>query len=295
MPVLPKSVLFFALPLAVLTTHAQQKGTDTLIVHFAFDRSDIHAADSQRIIGFFTPHQKNYGPADSTDGPNNPFLIDSAVVIGYTDVVGGRSYNQGLSERRARSVALFVMNFLPQERASASRIEGRGKSEPLPGDDSLSRRAIIIVFYQGKPAPRVVHLDTPPPPPVRAPGEPDTVISLNNINFIANTPVLTDAAREAMPSTINNLRSFSDRFLEIDGFCNAPGPPLPPHDPLFQLSVQRAKYIYDILISSGFDSSRLRYKGLGNTRPVNAHPTTTAEMDENMRVEIKVFSKLPPS
>lgn len=174
------------------------------------------------------------------------------------------------------------------------RLEGRGKAEPLPGDDSLSRRAVVIVYYHDKPAPPVAKIDTPPPPPVRAPGEPDTTISLSNINFIANTPVLTDAAREAMPGTIDNLRSFRDRYLEIDGFCNAPGPPLPPHDPLFKLSVERAKYIYDLLIQHGFDSTRLRYKGLGNTRSVNAHPTTAAEMDQNMRVEIKVFSKLPP-
>jgi outer membrane protein OmpA-like peptidoglycan-associated protein len=295
MPVLLKSVLFLLLPLVVLTAHAQQQRSDTLTFHFAFDRSDIHATDSQRIKNYFIQHQKDFRPEDSSSGYSPPFFVDSAVVIGFTDPVGGSNYNQRLSERRAKSVMMWVMYWLPQERPRAGRIEGRGKTEPLPGDDSLSRRAVVIVYYHDKPEPPVARIDSPPPPPLHAPGEPDTVISLNNINFIANTPVLTDAAREAMPRTIDNLRSFSDRYLEIDGFCNAPGPPLPPHDPLFKLSVQRAKYIYDMLVNSGFDSTRLRYKGLGNTRPVNAHPTTAAEMDQNMRVEIKVFSKLPPS
>src|SRR6185437_10731427 len=274
MPVLLKSVLLFFLPLAVLTTHAQQKRSDTLIVHFAFDRSDLGLQDLDLLhqIARLSP--------------------DSVSIIGHTDIKGSVAYNQQLSIRRARSTQATLQNILSSNLPSI-RFEGRGKSEPLPGDDSLSRRAVVVVYYHDKPAPPVARIDTPPR--VRSPDEPDTIISLNNINFIANTPVLTDAAREAMPSTISSLRSFSDRILEIDGFCNAPGPPLPPHDPLFKLSVQRAKYIYDMLINSGFDSTRLRYKGLGNARPVNAHPTTTAEMDQNMRVEIKVFSKLPPS
>jgi len=273
MPILSKSVLFLLLPLAVLTSHAQNQKSDTLTFHFAFDRSDLQPADSpllSRIAGL---------------------AIDSISITGHTDIKGSVAYNQRLSESRAISTQTALQHLLPAT-SPAIRLEGRGKSEPLPGDDSLSRRVVVIVYYHDKPAPPVARIDTPPPPP-HPEGEPDTTLSLDNINFIANTPVLTDAAREAMPGTIRNLRTFSDRFLEIDGFCNAPGPPLPPQDPLYKLSVQRAKYIYDVLVQSGFDSTRLRYKGLGNTRPVNAHPTTAAEMDQNMRVEIKVYRKRP--
>jgi outer membrane protein OmpA-like peptidoglycan-associated protein len=271
MPILTKSVLFLLLPLAVLTTHAQEQKTDTLLFHFAFDRCDLRPADTNlldRITGL---------------------SMDSVSITGHTDTRGSVAYNQQLSMRRALSTQTALLALLPANQP-AIRLEGRGKSEPLPGDDSLSRRVVVIVYYHEKPPPPVARVEPPPPHPA---GEPDTTFSLDNINFIANTPILTDAAREAMPRTIDNLRSFSDRFLEIDGFCNAPGPPLPPQDPLFKLSVQRAKYIYELLIEHGFDSTRLRFKGLGNTRSVNPHPTTAAEMDQNMRVEIKVFSKLP--
>jgi outer membrane protein OmpA-like peptidoglycan-associated protein len=275
MPFLRKSVLVLLLPLVVLTSHAQQRRTDTLTFHFAFDHSDLRPADSDLLRQITN------------------LATDSVSIIGHTDTKGSVAYNRQLSIRRAVSTQ-SALQILLTPNPPTIRLEGRGKSEPLPGDDSLSRRAIVIVYYHDKPAPPIARVDTPPPPLVHAPGEPDTTFSLNNINFIANTPVLTDAARDAMPATIDNLRTFSDRYLEIDGFCNAPGPPLPPHDPLFKLSVERAKYIYDLLIQHGFDSTRLRYKGLGNTRAVNAHPTTAAEMDQNMRVEIKVFSKLPP-
>lgn len=291
MPVLLKSVLFVLLPLAVLTTHAQQQRSDTLIFHFAFDRSEVKSIDAKTIGQYFQDKVSTFACVDSPEMIIEGSYVDSVYVIGYTDKVGGSLYNQRLSIHRAEAISKLITRWLPEEFAN-KKVEGRGKSDLLPGDDSLSRRAVVIVYYHDKPAPPVSKIETPP---AHADNEPDTVISLNNINFIANTPVLTDAAREAMPRTIDNLRSFSDRYLEIDGFCNAPGPPLPPHDPLFKLSVQRAKYIYDMLVNSGFDSTRLRYKGLGNTRPVNAHPTTAAEMDQNMRVEIKVFSKLPPS
>jgi len=84
----------------------------------------------------------------------------------------------------------------------------------LPGDDSLSRRVLLIVYYRVNPAP-IVHVDTPQR--VKVPGEPDTVLTLNHINFIANKAELTEAAWDALPSNVANLRHFSDRYLEIDG------------------------------------------------------------------------------
>ena len=257
---------------------AQQHRADTLIEHFAFDRSAVRPADSAVIIGYFqdTAHSR----------------ADSVLVIGYTDTIGSERYNGRLSQRRALAVAALVGHFIPNScRKPWAFIAARGEADPLPGDDSLSRRALLIVYYRVKPAP-VVHVDTPPR--AKAPGEPDTVLTLDHINFIANKAELTQAALDALPSNVANLRSFRDRYLEIDGFCNQPGPPLAKTDVLFILSVNRAKFIYEYLISQGFDSTRLSYKGLGNASPVNAHPTTTTEMDQNMRVEIKVFSNPPP-
>lgn len=245
---------------------AQPARLDTLIVHFAFDRTNIRPADSIAIsnLALGTP--------------------DSILLLGYTDTTGSIPYNHRLSYRRALAAKAVLKLAIP------IRLEARGKADPLPGDDSLSRRALLIVYYQKTPAP-IVHVDTPQH--IKAPGEPDTVISLNNINFIANTAELTEAAQDALPSNIAYLRSYQNRYLEIDGFCNQPGPPLAKTDVLFILSVNRAKFIYEYLIKQGFDSTHLSYKGLGNASPVKAHPTTTSEMDQNMRVEIKVFSNPP--
>jgi outer membrane protein OmpA-like peptidoglycan-associated protein len=245
---------------------AQTRRADTLIVHFAFNRSAIRPADSAAL---------------SNLAARRP---DSILLLGYTDTTGSNAYNDKLSYRRALATKAVLR--LP----TPVRLEARGETDPLPGDDSLSRRALLIVYYRVKPAP-IAQVDTPRH--VKAPDEPDTIITLNHINFIANKAELTEAALDALPSNITYLRAYQNRYLEIDGFCNQPGPPLARTDPLFILSVNRAKYIYNYLITQGFDSTHLWYKGLGNASPVNAHPTTTSEMDQNMRVEIKVFSDPP--
>jgi outer membrane protein OmpA-like peptidoglycan-associated protein len=257
--------------------YAQERRADTLVLHFAFDRSTIRPVDSTAVTGYFMD-TKHMG-------------MDSVHIIAYTDTTGSEHYNTRLSQRRALSVVALAGSHVPAAcLRSLAQIEARGEADPLPGDDSLSRRALFIIHYNITPQP-IAHIDTPQH--VKLPGEPDTVLTLNHINFIANKAELTEAALDALPSNVANLRPFSDRYLEIDGYCNQPGPPLAKTDVLFILSVNRAKYIYHYLIMQGFNASHLSYKGLGNASPVNAHPTTASEMDQNMRVEIKVFRDPP--
>ncbi|HEV2478468.1 MAG TPA: OmpA family protein [Puia sp.] len=267
MPSLVRCLTLLLLLAVTCPTMSQRSRTDTLVVHFAFDRSNIRPADG------------------STLAATHPDA-DSILIVGYTDTVGSYAYNLKLSRLRAEAARAAMLRTLAA--APPIRLEARGKTNPLPGDDSLSRRAEVLLYYKEKELVQAPPVDTPKTHPD---DQPDTTFGLDNINFIANTPILTDAAHEALPRSVAFLRNYADHYLEIDGFCNSPGAPLEPKDPLFILSVQRAKFIYDYLIQQGFDSTHLRYKGLGNTRPVVAHPTTREESDKNMRVEIRVFHK----
>lgn len=87
--------------------------SDTL---FDFDKSDLTAA-AEKVLG-------SLGPMIQKEG-QHPISIE-----GYTDSIGGDSYNQALSERRARAVDdwLTARGFL---KASATSIQGYGKSKPL--------------------------------------------------------------------------------------------------------------------------------------------------------------------
>lgn len=281
MPAIPFRV-FRGLPALLLMIgaaglQAQPTRADTLVLHFAFDRSDIRPADSQAL--YSTSQLRS--TADVAD-------IDSILITGYTDTAGSIPYNDRLSLRRALAAAALVRQWLGPSSSASLRVVARGESDPIPGDDSASRRVTIICWRHPAPPPVAANPET-----VRTEPEPDTVFSLDDIHFVANTAILTDAARLALPRHLTDLLSLRDRYLEVDGYCNSPGPPLPPTDPLYILSVQRAKFIYDCLIEKGFDPGRLVYKGKGNTNPRMAHPTTRGESDQNMRVEIKVYKKKP--
>ncbi|WP_457787688.1 OmpA family protein [Pseudomonas sp. PL-6] len=63
----------------------------------------------------------------------------SVRVVGHTDSVGSDAYNQGLSERRARSVADFLIaQGVPAGKVST---EGRGESQPVADNGSDAGRA----------------------------------------------------------------------------------------------------------------------------------------------------------
>jgi len=72
----------------------------------------------------------------------------SITIVGHTDSDGSDAYNQGLSERRARSVAFYLEdNGVTPQRV---RSEGRGESEPRASNNSeagkqLNRRVEMII------------------------------------------------------------------------------------------------------------------------------------------------------
>jgi outer membrane protein OmpA-like peptidoglycan-associated protein len=94
-------------------------------VMFAFDSAELTPAAQQRLQSLL------------------PTLNEPAVmrvrVVGHTDSVGSDSYNQGLSERRASSVAEYLIGqgLAPNKVTS----QGRGESEPVTENDTDEGRA----------------------------------------------------------------------------------------------------------------------------------------------------------
>jgi outer membrane protein OmpA-like peptidoglycan-associated protein len=267
---------------------SQQSLRDTLVLHFAFNRYDMRTGPTA------TAQWQQYFAKK----------IDSIIITGYTDTVGTLSYNHTLSFRRADAAAQYFKHRLRPDTVPASlQLIAGGKAPSLQASDSANRRAEIVIWY---------HRDTPPPvaaqpanpatasaPAVTqttnpAPAAPPTdtptvVITLHHINFIADTPIPTPSTQTVLPGYVKQLQQYKDRRLEIDGYVNSFTPLHGEGDPLFILSVDRAKFIYDYLVAAGFDSTKLSYKGMGNASPVNPNPSTKKEMDANMRVEIKIF------
>lgn len=74
------------------------------------------------------------------------------LIVGHTDQTGSSEYNQGLSERRARAAA----NYLVSQGVSSSRIQtrGLGETEPIASGDTEAGRAtnrrVEVAIYASK-------------------------------------------------------------------------------------------------------------------------------------------------
>lgn len=83
--------------------------------------------------------------------PNTDILI-----VGHTDATGSDSYNQGLSERRARA----AQNFLVGEGVAPGRLRsaGRGETEPIASNDNetgqAQNRRVEVAIYANAAARR---------------------------------------------------------------------------------------------------------------------------------------------
>jgi len=79
-------------------------------------------------------------------------LTENVSVIGHTDSTGPEAYNQGLSERRAQSVATYLESHTS---ISDDKIDviGMGESEPAASNSTSEGRAAnrrVIIHLEGK-------------------------------------------------------------------------------------------------------------------------------------------------
>lgn len=95
--------------------------------NFAFD-SDKLSDKAKRELSNFVQGVKSSNV--------NP---DRITIVGHTDSIGSDQYNQGLSNRRANSVASFLTN--KGMNRNIMSISGRGESQPVASNSTKSGRA----------------------------------------------------------------------------------------------------------------------------------------------------------
>ena len=111
--------------------------TVKLEINFETDQATIknsYAPDLQGVADYLAQHSKT-----------------KAVIEGYTDNVGSRSYNQDLSIRRAEAVKDYLVNKLG---VAAERLEtvGYGFDRPVASNETEAGRAenrhIVVNFFE---------------------------------------------------------------------------------------------------------------------------------------------------
>ncbi len=110
-------------------------------------------------------------------------------------------------------------------------------------------------------------------------------IDLSSVYFAFNQSELLPSSYPTMEQLSNTLQEGTNIMIEIRGHTDNIGS----NRYNKKLSIERAKSVYDFLIESGIDESRLKYRGFGNSNPI-ADNDTKFGRQLNRRVEVKVIS-----
>ena len=106
------------------------------LVYFDFDRSDL-TAEARSVVTQAANYAKSGAPT-------------RVLVVGHTDTSGNAAYNQGLSNRRARTVADALV--AQGVNGGVISLDGKGETQPAKatGDgvrEPLNRRATVDINF----------------------------------------------------------------------------------------------------------------------------------------------------
>ncbi len=123
------------------------------------------------------------------------------------------------------------------------------------------------------------------------PIETGEIIDVENLYFISNTPVLIDRSKPELDKLVHFMEYNPDVSIEIAGHVNFPGKNrVSERSWYYELSVLRAKMVYNHLVSNGISAFRMRYKGYGNWQMRFRNPSNAEESQLNRRVEIRILN-----
>jgi len=110
-------------------------------------------------------------------------------------------------------------------------------------------------------------------------------LKIDNLNFIINTFAVVNESRGKLYELLMVMKRNPDLKIEIQGhLCCMP-------KDRTDLSTQRAKAIYNFLVTNAIDKTRLSYKGFGSTEPIFPLPEKDeSERAANRRVEIAIVA-----
>lgn len=115
-------------------------------------------------------------------------------------------------------------------------------------------------------------------------------VVLKNLFFVGNRDTLLKISEPELPKILRFMQINPTLKIEIGGHINLPGTP-PEKIPKWEqeLSVRRARRVFNFLKENGIDESRLKYKGYGNSQMLFPKPKNELESEQNRRVEIRVI------
>lgn len=127
---------------------------------------------------------------------------------------------------------------------------------------------------------------------VLPPADEGAAADINNLYFVGNQAVLLSESEPELPKVLRFMQLNPTLKIEIAGHINRPNSPPVDRDSWdWQLSVARAKLVYDYLLENKIDPARISYQGYGNRHMRYPNARNEREQALNRRVEIRVLEK----
>lgn len=258
------SIVLLLVLLQSVSISAQEK----LEVFFDFDQYELNPSALKQLTVWLMTHQN----------------AEVSKIYGFCDSKGTNVYNDTLSLKRVKTVSDFLKaNLVPVK----SNYEIRGFGEDFPQSKIQSENRKVLVVYEIKkpdftPVPASIGLQDKIKNAVSG-----DKIKLENINFYNMSSRIVPESKNSLYELLCALQDNPNLKVEIQGHicCQLSGD-------LNNISVSRARAIYNYLIAQKINRNRLSYKGFGVTKPIHAIPEkNTQEQDENRRVEVMIVEK----
>jgi outer membrane protein OmpA-like peptidoglycan-associated protein len=244
------------------------------------------------------------------------FIRDTTVVKihGFADYLGKRDSNYTLSTARAEIVKAYLLRL----HSKSERLFANGKGQVDVSTKAHSvigapfNRRVEIIFSPPatvKAAPKKAVVTTRPRDTLRYKRKDDSVmrridnlankkigdsISFKELTFLPGRHFLRQSAVPYMVELKDYMKAHPTLKIEIQGHicCQYDGRDGADFDTRKNnLSLMRAKFIYDFLVSEGIDPQRMLFKGLGSKEP-KVYPELSADdQDQNRRVVIVLIGK----
>ena len=118
-------------------------------------------------------------------------------------------------------------------------------------------------------------------------------VVFENILFFGNSDRILPESRPVLDGIATTMERNPGLKIEIQGHVNCPSGWSDCDNKTefnMQLSINRAKAVYDFLDKAGIDTNRMTFKGFGATRMIYPNARSEDKMEKNRRVEIVVMA-----
>ena len=266
----------FFIVILLVGQFVQGQSQDSHVVYFDTGQYDVPVIETNRLV-LFIQELKDID-------------IERISIYGFTDDRGSDNYNLTLSQNRANAIKKVFSKFNIDDNL-ISNVDGKGEvllrvisSENLSIIRGLNRKVEINIEYQQEEK-KVVERKQETPQIFSKDIAVGDKITLENILFETGFSIIEKKSINVLEELAAALLIRKDIYFLIQGHVCCTRNKRDAVDKKTgkrNLSMARAKFIYDYLVKKGIKRSRMKYIGLKNKYPLGG------ETKFDRRVEIKI-------